>query len=533
MGLLVRGNPVTPGAPGTVTCVATGVSQSTISVEGTGSAPAGWRSWEIFESPTSGGTFVSIATDIPPQAMPYQRTGLGPGVTRWYKVRGTTNDGQFTAQSAEDSGTTSAASSAFAPLFPRIGWYSISNPFNYDDAAFKTHLAKHHIAIFTHFSQMQAIRGWSNSLSTIMGQIKAAAPGSMSVVPRHLIYIVNNENFNNQPGERQRVKLDSERWWLYPTGTSGTPVTSSYSVDLWLVNNTRFCPTDSGGDNWIEWHAKLMYQQNVIGEPGNAANTNVDGFFLDNTFKSFRVNADYNRDGTQDSALSSVTALWQREGLADTFDYLRTLWPSMKWVGGNIADLPDGNSAISDIAPLNGKMDVGVSEALIGESFSVYTWGGFTEMLRWMRFNEDLLIGDKAQICGAKLTSETAYREARFAMCSFMVGCDGYLQLYVDYASNRYTWFDEYDNAGASMEYLGAWTDARQTAPNQNGVYRRRAANGAVYVNPTSSAQNVTAYRNLRRINGTQDPAVNSGATIANGATISIPAFDGLVLLNN
>jgi hypothetical protein len=535
MGLLVRGNPVTPGAPGTVTCVATGVSQSTISVDGTGSAPAGWRSWEIFESPTSGGTFVSIATGIPPQAMPYQRTGLGPGVTRWYKVRGTTNDGQFTAQSAEDSGTTSSTSVfSFAPGFPRTALATVGVPVSqYNTSTYKNFLKKVHLAVFTHYSGQQIVMG--ATMRDIMAEIKSGKDAAMTVTPIHFIYIVNNEcfNTNDDATARERNWLNTHRGWLYLNGSSGTPIVSTFTNDLWLVNNTDFGPVDSSGDNFIKYLLKIKKQQNVDGEPGNAPNDQVDAFSLDNVFYKFRRDADYNRDGITDDQWNPTSQLWQRQGLRAHFDYQDVIWPGrLKF--GNIADWPDGQTIPAEIAPINGVLHGGVMEALSGESYSIDSWGGFTEMMRWYRFMEDACLDPKLCVFDASVPTSTSYREARRLLAAAAIGGNGYAA--VRARDNALAWWDELDNAGAGIEWLGAATEARRSSGSVgtgNVVWRRTFTNGHVYVNPTSSDVTVTASRNLRRINGTQEPAVNSGATIASGATFTVRANDGLFLVNN
>lgn len=69
------------------------------------------------------------------------------------------------------------------------------------------------------------------------------------------------------------------------------------------------------------------------------------------------------------------------------------------------------------------------------------------------------------------------------------------------------------------------------------GIYRRDFENGVVLVNPTpeplfvpqTDVAGPLERTNIRRIVGTQDPAVNSGAPVTSG--ITIPPADGIVLL--
>ncbi|HWH15413.1 MAG TPA: hypothetical protein VNT51_11765 [Miltoncostaeaceae bacterium] len=64
------------------------------------------------------------------------------------------------------------------------------------------------------------------------------------------------------------------------------------------------------------------------------------------------------------------------------------------------------------------------------------------------------------------------------------------------------------------------------------GAYRRDFANGIAIVNPTSGAVTVTPGNAYRRLAGTQQPQINSGAAVPAGSTVTIPARDGIILLN-
>lgn len=548
MGLLVRGNPVTPGAPGTVTCVATAVDSSTISVAASGSAPAGWRSWEIFESDTSGGTFVSIATDIPPQSMPYLRTGLGAGVTRYYKVLGTANDGQFTAQSAEDSGTTTASSS-FSPNFPRLGSYYIS-PAQWGNAANDARLALCCNVIFTHYNQAQAAAG--RTLRAAIDAIKTLVPAGMNDNPVHSAYIINDEVPNASSGDtatqRLRDELSTNRRYLYVSGDAGTIVISSFSASLWLCNRTAAAPVVAG-KTWTQWYAELMRQQNVTGEPGNTANPSLDAMFLDNCYFKPRKDGDYNRDGITDSASSSDYALSTRTGIKDHFDYIRSLLPSMRFQLGNISDLTDSQGAglyassftpdYSAIAPLFGVIDGGIAgeyfidnATINGEPGNSKEYQeranglyGFYASRNILRFQDAIVTNAALNIYSVRdvtgdLSSADKQRlrfgAAFITVCSDGAIDDGHI---LDWGTMPLIYTD-----GGDIGWLGAAAEpARSTQYNANGIYGRSFANGFVALNPRNNGTKTFTVPV-----DTRD--VETGTTYAASATITLLDRDGVFL---
>ena len=96
-------------------------------------------------------------------------------------------------------------------------------------------------------------------------------------------------------------KLNTMKWWLYPTGTSGTPVTSPFGSAYKSINVSTYTKRDSAGLNGIEWITKFYYDQYY--KPNPAA----DGFFMDNVLWMPNVDGDWNRDGTTDSRTAAIS----------------------------------------------------------------------------------------------------------------------------------------------------------------------------------------------------------------------------------
>lgn len=103
--LLVRNAAAVPDPPLQPVAAVVTLSSSSLRITATGDAPAGWLSWEIEESTTGTGGWSNISTG----PATFDKTGLGSGVTRYYRVRGTTNAGQVSAYSPVASGTTGTA----------------------------------------------------------------------------------------------------------------------------------------------------------------------------------------------------------------------------------------------------------------------------------------------------------------------------------------------------------------------------------------------------------------------------------------
>jgi hypothetical protein len=132
--------------------------------------------------------------------------------------------------------------------------------------------------------------------------------------------------------------------------------------------------------------------------------------------------------------------------------------------------------------------------------------------------------------------TQTNYRLMRHNLAAAMMA-DAYFN-YSDGAAGNYTtlwWYDEYSidvatgrpTGDASKKgYLGQATGpAVQLADD---VWRRDFEHGIALVNNSSSTQTVSLGGTFRRILGTQDPTVNSGASVS---TASLPPWDAVILL--
>jgi hypothetical protein len=389
------------------------------------------------------------------------------------------------------------------PPFPRIATVNFSSPQNYDNAAFQAQLAKYNIAMLTIYP------GWGGAMT-----MNQSVQAIKAINPQELVflYISNNEILNNDAALAPLTnKINAMHWWLYPSGTSGTPVPSAYAGAL-EVNNTVFTRPDSNGDNWVSWYAKWAAQTYYVPNPS------IDGFFTDNVFFQPRVNGDWNLAGVTDSNTNPTTGQWYRQGYKQHFAVLNQQMPG-KYQLGNVTDW--GNPG-ANLAPLTGVLNGGLIESMIGFNYSPETWGSWNEMMREYRLIMASVVQPQLVIFG-QVGVAGDYRGFRYGFASCLMD-NGYYEFSL--AADAYSgtfWFDEFNTK------LGYATSSPPTAAWQKGVYRRDFDNGIALINPRGNGvQTVQLETSYHKISGTQDPVTNNGQTVQ---TVTLQDRDGIILL--
>jgi hypothetical protein len=397
-----------------------------------------------------------------------------------------------------------------SPPYPRLGGVNNGSPHNYDDRTYQASLAKLHVVVLNIWP------GWETNKTMTMEQVirnlKASGPATRVFLYQNSMEVAEG----NAAAAPIWNKVDQMRWWLYPTGGSGTKLKSEFGNQTgkpnYQINTTLFTPRDSSGYQHWEWHARWVIQQYYRSNPS------MDGFFEDNVFYQPRISGDWNRDGVQDTPAQA--GRWLREGYRARFNLMRQLMPG-KHVIGNIADWGHKNAVLTE---LQGALNGGVMEGIIGASYGPETWGSWAEALRWYRKTMDAVAAPKWVIFNQHGTA-TDYQGMRYGLATCLMD-DGYYS-YTDKAKG-YTgvpWFDEYDAK------LGRATSPPPTVAWQKGVWRRDFENGIALVNPRGNgAQDVTLEEEFKRISGRQAPTVNSGQ---NARTVRLQDRDGIILLRN
>jgi hypothetical protein len=393
--------------------------------------------------------------------------------------------------------------------YPRLAGVNMGGPHNYDDPAYQAKLAKLDMSVLNMWPGWETTR--SMTMDQVVRNIKALNPKS-KVFLYHISMEVADDNAST---ESYRAYVDKNKWWAYPANLSGSRILSTFGAredkPVHVINTTLHTSKDSNGYQFWQWDAR--WTVNTFYKP----NPSIDGFFEDNVFWKPRVDADWNKDGITDSQSSANAGKWLREGYQKRFELMRQLMPGKHQIG-NIADWGHKSAVLTE---LNGALNGGVIEGILGTSYAPEKWGSWTEMMRWYRKTMAAIAAPKFVVFHQQ-GSPTDYQALRYGLASCLLD-DGYFA-FTD-AAKGYTgvvWFDEFDAD------LGKPVNGPSMTEWKNGVYRRDFENGIVLVNPKGNgAVEITLEEEFRRLTGKQAPGVNNGQLTK---TVKLNDRDGIIL---
>lgn len=409
------------------------------------------------------------------------------------------------------------------PGFPRLGGMLIGNPHNFHEPAYQRQIARLDIAVLGMYN------GWSRG-----GQTPAQAVAAIKALNPAIglaNYTIMTEVTHNAADSATAYKRDKlyagvgpggvGDWWAYDSAGAHTDW-SGGAFNAWDTNLTLLTTPDANGDRWPQWLARADHQRLLAG-------TGFDTWYCDNNLWRPRSDADWDRNGVNDSRDSIAVRNWFRDGQRAYYDTARAVAPGMLIMVNADSDL-DGSvfpANADNFTQYENAAHGAFIERAIGESWSVETWGGWVPMMTWYRHVRTNLLEPKIVMFDAKLAGPTDYRHVRYAFASCLMD-DGYFSASTDY--NTIAWFDEFDQSGAaSTKWLGAPVDAPPNAAWQQGVFRRRFEQGMAIVNPKGNGpRTVTIEPGYRRIAGRQDPAVNTGQA---ATTVTLQDRDGILLV--
>jgi hypothetical protein len=527
-------------------------AQSTTSILATSNiavdAQSGVREY-IFEFCLSGaGVFVEHGrAQHPPTAstVSYLLDGLTAATNYDVRVKAVDNSGNISGVSAVVSRTTlsgPAPPSGYAPAFPRLGAVIQAGTQNYDLLANRVHWSKFHVLSMTHYNK------WQGNRTMTMAQVHADMDARCPIPEGQLrfCYIIQ-DSYKDVVGPtdaaNKRVidKLNAESWWVYVNGASGTKVSHIFQRDsttgispfkvtpLW-----PFCPRDSGGKDFLEWHVDLMVTQNVTGETGNSPNALWAGFMCDDLLAAPQWGGDMNRDGTAEAQSDPQKARWMRDTIVRYFAYLRQVWPQARYQIGNTSWWGDPTANLDVLTNLS---DGGLMEGIMGKSYAPHTWGSFQQMGEYYRKQQDAFRSPRLAVFMDFGNTATGYARMRYGLGSCMVLGDGYyMPGGPSYSPDHRFWLEEFDIKGVG--WLGQPIEPRQTAARYHaatdssgsGIWRRDfQKDSTVYTvlvaarrgrGQIANFDQATAYAGgqslggtWKRLTGTQDAAFNNGAT--------------------
>jgi hypothetical protein len=408
--------------------------------------------------------------------------------------------------------------------FPRIAGSLIGDPHNYGDPDYQDQIARLDLAILGMYE------GWSGGGKTpaeAVAEIRAKNPSILLAN-----YTVMTEA-NRKPNPAETYKRHQLAkgvgpggvgdWWAYDAEGKHTDWAGG-DYGAWDTNLTLLTTPDKHGDHWTQWLAKADYARLIEG-------AGFDIWYSDNNMWRPRSNADWDRDGHDDSVDVVKVRNWWRDGQRAYYDTAHSIAPDMPLMVNADSDLtgqafpPDAERFKQYRKVVNGAF----LEHAMGESWSAETWGGWPLVMAWYHGIRANLLKPRIVIFDVSLGPTTDYQYLRYAFASALMD-DGYFSASTDY--NHIAWFDEFDLAGAaSTKWLGKAIDPPQSAPWQDGVYRRRFEHGMAIVNPKGNGpRTVTVEPGYRRIAGSQAPEVNNGKK---AGRVRLADRDGILLVKD
>lgn len=397
-----------------------------------------------------------------------------------------------------------ATSLGRADTFPRLMGMNIGAK-HYEDTGYQEALARLDVAILGFY------RGWNPAgyAASPTAAMRKVAQAIKARNPRILLgqYTVLNEARDDARDAATldlRGKLHAQQWWLRDAAGRRVQWTAQYAA--WEIDFTAWAKPDATGLRWPEWLAERNHAVYFRDVP------EFNIVFLDNVMSPPRAQGDWDGDGANDDLQDPKILAAHHAGHRAHWRRLRELRPGLLQLANTDNDLSH---------PLwRNQLDGGFLEALMGERWSIETWGGWGAMMQ--RYRAVMRHTQPPKLVGFNVHGNPAdYRFFRYAYASCLLD-DGHFS-FTDRARgySSVPWFDEYEHR------LGRALSQPPVAAWREGVWRRDFEHGVVLVNPGSATRTVELEPGLRRLAGNQDPAVNDGAAVSR---LRLAPKEGIVL---
>jgi hypothetical protein len=450
-------------------------------------------------------------------------------------------------------------------------------------SSFQTFAAKFHLVIIG-----GDFEGWEKDAGYSKQTVIASIKSQSAVKTRVFQYVDLNEIYNTSSATDNWFptwykKVAAMNWWVYPATTEGTPITDPQSSQKWLVDLGTNAPVDpTTGLGPYAWGAKYVNDLFHLGAySGTSAAPSLDGFFLDNVLIDPAdgygnvANGDWMRNGTTQAHNAASTYAAVMAGEKSFYTYLEGAWAGGVQLGNAgtsfglaVADTYSNTDAtlnsqiLAGTSALSGVMQGGDFEHAIGKTYSIEYYGGSLVLQQWYQTAMDNFGGSKSMLFSQgnvqangsdpltfnsaqqPATYSPAWQGARYGITAALMNNGYYFAdcgTYDEETVGNRRWFDEFDNAGAGVGYLGQPVTGSagnpQTGAWSNGVWMREFQNGVVLWNPKGNGAqtvNVSAlvspggHTGLKHIAGAQDPTVNNGKT---ATSVTLQDRDGVILL--
>lgn len=457
----------------------------------------------------------ALLTTLGPAVVSYDDTGLSVS-SYSYALEAVDAAGNVGARASVHTAINPPSVSFSIDLHPHTAMVLHGGNRRYDtDTNYQTLAAKRHIVSSSAFRNWQS--GKTLTFPQVIALVKAASTlaGALrwfnyQIMDEPLIADINASN----AGSPWATKCNNEKWFLYTLGLTGTPLIWNGFADRYGANVTTYTAPDAAGKRAWEWFVDWIYSWQVTGDSGNAANSLLSGPYLDSVQERAKFAADWNIDNNTEGASNASTGndpqgQWVRDGMAAYGAYQRTVWGSSKYIFANLAEY----TALSRVTTgIEGQFHVGLMESFMGPAgtreysstaaqiFQSYT--KIRDLLRspkWVVWHHQTLSSTTGQDTESSARGDPNWQAARFGVCLSQL-TDAYYWCSLDsnYRSEDAFETDEMTCGTAGPEALGLPTDTETTAmtvyqhisgagSTTDDIYRRRFANGEMYVRPRAS----------------------------------------------
>ncbi|MFC4597343.1 putative glycoside hydrolase [Cohnella hongkongensis] len=401
----------------------------------------------------------------------------------------------------------------YKDTYPKIGGMNIGGPHNFDDPGYQADLAKLDMVVLGFYESWVGDNG--ETKRDIVNNIKAMNPDILIGQ-----YTIPNETVTDPADISKKDKYDKLSTEMGPNGigdwwardNAGNQL-SSYPGAA-LVNLTDFVTPDHVGDRYPEWLAKRYNAIYFDPIP------EFDFWYSDNAHYKPRVDADWDRDGVNDSQDDPAVRSYYRNGMARYWEQIRELQPNLPIIVNADGHGVNGEGYLREVEYKN-KLEGAYFEMAMGQDWSEETWAPWETMMDSYRNLIDNTT-DPHLVMFNVSGGATDYAFMRYALGSALME-NGYFSYSIDGEYHGVAWFDEFD------VNLGKAEDGPQRTPWSNGVYMRRFENGMALVNPKGNGtQTVNIPAGYARLSGTQDPTVNNGQP---ASTVTLAERDGIILV--
>jgi len=340
----------------------------------------------------------------------------------------------------------------------------------------------------------------ATALQSHINNIKSLNP---SIKLAQYVMLQEIQDFpSTDPNYPKWLAVNSNNWWHRNATGARTQWTANYAA--YNINITDWAPADANGQRWHQVKAKYDNDRLFNNMKG------LDYVYMDG-FDVPLSDGDWKRIGTNQSRTDPEIVSAYRKGNVNYVNSVRALNPGLKFIG---------NSASIETAEYKNQLEGVYRECLLGKSWSLETWAGWTRMMDSYRVALANTRTPKDVIFGAcSPTADPALY--RFGLASALLE-NGYYSFSVN-GYQAFPWFDE---SGAP---LGTAAEVPPTAPTASGIWMRRYTNGVVLVNPSkTTAASIDVGPGYKHLQGTIDPVVNNGQP---ARVVTLQPRSGLVLI--